>query len=134
SAAAVAPYVNAVRAGLRDLGYIEGKNLIIEYRFGDENYDRLPNLAAQLVHLNVDVLVTFAAPRTQAAKSATSTIPIVMAVTAAAVGTGLISPPPRPGGNVTRTTALKPELIAESPELLKKILPGMTHRAGLRNP
>src|SRR5215813_6226721 len=77
SAAAVAPYVNAVRAGLRDLGYIEGKNLIIEYRFGDDKYDRLPELAAQLVHLNIDVLVTFAAPGTQAAKSATSTIPIV---------------------------------------------------------
>ena len=98
SAAAVAPYVNAVREGLRDLGYIEGKNLIIEYRFGDGNYDRLPNLAAQLVHLNVDVLVTFAAPGTQAAKSATSTIPIVMAVTADAVGTGLIASLAHPGG------------------------------------
>jgi ABC transporter substrate binding protein len=82
SAAAAAPYVNAVRVGLRDLGYVEGQNLIVEYRFGDGNYDRLPNLAAQLVHLHVDVLVTFAAPGTQAAKSATSTIPIVMAVTA----------------------------------------------------
>jgi putative tryptophan/tyrosine transport system substrate-binding protein len=91
SAAAAAPYVNAVRVGLRDLGYVEGQNLIVEYRFGDGNYDRLPNLAAQLVHLNVDVLVTFAAPGTQAAKSATSTIPIVMAVTADAVGTGLIT-------------------------------------------
>src|SRR5690242_16774072 len=70
SAAAAAPYVNAVRVGLRDLGYVEGQNLIVEYRFGDGNYDRLPNLAAQLVHLNVDVLVTFAAPGTQAAKSA----------------------------------------------------------------
>src|SRR5262245_46001952 len=104
SAAAVAPYVNAVRAGLRDLGYIEGTNLIIEYRFGDGNYDRLPNLAARLVHLNVDVLVTFAAPGTQAAKSATSTIPIVMAVTADAVGTGLIASLAHPGGNVTGTT------------------------------
>ena len=98
SAAAVAPYVNAVRAGLRDLGYIEGKNLIIEYRFGDGNYDRLPNLAVELIHLNVDVLVTFAAPLTQAAKSATSTIPVVMAVTADAVGTGLIASLAHPGG------------------------------------
>ena len=74
SAPAVAPYVDAVRAGLHDLGYIEGKSLIIEYRFGDGNYERLPNLAAELVHLNVDVLVTFAAPGTQAAKSGTSKI------------------------------------------------------------
>ena len=121
-AAAVAPYVNAVRAGLRDLGYIEGKNLIIEYRFGDGNYDRLPNLAAQLVHLNVDVLVTFAAPGTQAAKSATSTIPIVMAVTADAVGTGLIASLAHPGGNVTGTTVLNPELMAKRLELLKESL------------
>jgi putative tryptophan/tyrosine transport system substrate-binding protein len=62
SAAAVAPYVNAVRAGLRDLGYIEGKNLIIEHRFGDDKYDRLPDLAAQLVHLNVDVLALLIHP------------------------------------------------------------------------
>jgi putative ABC transport system substrate-binding protein len=134
SAAAVAPYVNAVRAGLRDLGYIEGKNLIIEYRFGDGNYDRLPNLAGQLVHLNVDVLVTFAAPGTQAAKSATSTIPIVMAVTADAVGTGLIASLAHPGGNVTGTTVLNPELMAKRLELLKEIVPVMTHAAVLLNP
>jgi putative ABC transport system substrate-binding protein len=125
SAAAVAPYVNAVRAGLRDLGYIEGKNLIIEYRFGDGNYDQLPNLAAQLVHLNLDVLVTFAAPGTQAAKSATSIIPIVMAVTADAVGTGLIASLAHPGGNVTGTTVLNPELMAKRLELLKEIVPAI---------
>ena len=134
SAAAVAPYVNAVRAGLRDLGYIEGKNLIIEYRFGDDKYDRLPGLAAQLVHLNVDVLVTFAAPGTQAAKSATVTIPIVMAVTADAVGTGLIASLAHPGGNVTGTTVLNPELMAKRLELLKEIAPPMTQAAVLLNP
>jgi putative ABC transport system substrate-binding protein len=134
SAAAVAPYVNAVQAGLRDLGYIEGKNLIIEYRFGDGKYDRLPELAAQLVHLNVDVLVTFAAPGTQAAKSATTTIPIVMAVTADAVGTGLIASLAHPGGNVTGTTVLNPELMAKRLELLKEIAPAMTRAAVLLNP
>src|SRR5262245_4388833 len=128
------PYVNAVRAGLRDLGYIEGKNLIIEYRFGDGNYERLPNLAAQLVHLNVDVLVMFAAPGTQAAKSATSTIPIVMAVTADAVGTGLIATLAHPCGNVTGTTVLNPQLMAKRLELLKEIVPVMTHAAVLLNP
>jgi len=134
SAAAAAPYVDAVRAGLRDLGYIEGKNLIIEYRFGDGIYDRLPNLAAQLVHLNIDVLVTFAAPGTQAAKSATATIPIVMAVTADAVGTGLIASLAHPGGNVTGTTVLNPELMAKRLELLKEIVPAITRAAVLLNP
>src|SRR5262249_24958 len=133
SAAAVAPYVNAVRAGLRDLGYIEGKNLIIEYRFGDDKYDRLPDLAVQLAHLNVDVLVTFAAPGTQAAKSATVTIPIVMAVTADAVGTGLIASLAHPGGNVTGTTVLNPQLMAKRLELLKTIVPAMTQAAVLLN-
>jgi putative tryptophan/tyrosine transport system substrate-binding protein len=134
SEAAVAPYVDAVRAGLRDHGYIEGKNLIIEYRFGDGNYGRLPALAAQLVHLNVDVLVTFAAPGTQAAKSATKTIPIVMAVTADAVGTGLIASLAQPGGNVTGTTVLNPELMAKRLELLKELVPTMTQAAVLLNP
>jgi putative tryptophan/tyrosine transport system substrate-binding protein len=134
SAAAAAPYVNAVRAGLRDLGYIEGKNLTIEYRFGDGKYDRLRDLAAQLVHLDVDVLVTFAAPGTQAAKLATGTIPIVMAVTADAVGTGLIASLPHPGGNVTGTTVLNPELMAKRLELLKEIAPAMTQAAVLLNP
>jgi putative tryptophan/tyrosine transport system substrate-binding protein len=134
SAAAVAPYVEAIRAGLRDLGYIEGKNLIIEYRFGDGRYDRLPDLAAALVRLYVDVLVTFAAPGTQAAKSATATIPIVMAVTADAVGTGLIASLAHPGGNVTGTTVLNPELMAKRLELLKEVVPAMTHAAVLLNP
>ena len=134
SAPAAAPYVNAVREGLRDLGYIEGKNLIIEYRFGDGNYDRLPDLAVELVHLNIDVLVTFAAPGTQAAKSATSTIPIVMAVTADAVGTGLIASLAHPGGNVTGTTVLNPELMAKRLELLKEIVPAITRAAVLLNP
>jgi putative ABC transport system substrate-binding protein len=134
SETAVAPYVNAVRAGLRDFGYIEGTNLIIEYRFGDGNYDQLPALAAQLVHLNVDVLVTFAAPGTQAAKSATKTIPIVMAVTADAVGTGLVASLAHPGGNVTGTTVLNPELMAKRLELLKELVPTMTQAAVLLNP
>jgi putative tryptophan/tyrosine transport system substrate-binding protein len=134
SRACLAPYVNAVRAGLRDFGYIEGTNLIIEYRFGDGNYDQLPALAAQLVHLNVDVLVTFAAPGTQAAKSATKTIPIVMAVTADAVGTGLVASLAHPGGNVTGTTILNPELMAKRLELLKELVPTMTQAAVLLNP
>jgi putative ABC transport system substrate-binding protein len=133
SAAGAAPYVDAVRSGLRDLGYIEGKNLIIEYRFADGDYERLPDLAAQLVHLNLDVLVTFAAPGTQAAKSATVTIPIVMAVTADAIGTGLIASLAHPGGNVTGTTVLNPQLMAKRLELLKSIVPAVTQTAVLLN-
>jgi len=133
SAAGAAPYVDAVRSGLRDLGYLEGKNLIIEYRFADGYYDRLPDLAVQLAHLNVDVLVTFAAPGTQAAKSATVTIPIVMAVTADAVGTGLIASLAHPGGNVTGTTVLNPQLMAKRLELLKSIVPAVTQAAMLLN-
>ena len=133
SAAGAAPYVDAVRSGLRDLGYIEGKNLIIEYRFADGDYERLPDLAAQLVHLNLDVLVTFAAPGTQASKSATVTIPIVMAVTADAIGTGLIASLAHPGGNVTGTTVLNPQLMAKRLELLKSIVPAVTQTAVLLN-
>jgi putative ABC transport system substrate-binding protein len=109
------------------------KTLFIEYRFGDGEYDRLPDLAVQLVHLNLDVLVTFAAPGTQAAKSATVTIPIVMAVTADAVGTGLIASLAHPGGNVTGTTVLNPQLMAKRLELLKSIVPAVTQAAVLLN-
>jgi putative tryptophan/tyrosine transport system substrate-binding protein len=134
SASALAPYIEAIQAGLRDLGYVEGKNLVIESRFGEDKYDRLPDLAAELVRLNVDVLVTFAAPGTRAARSATSTIPIVMAVTADAVATGLIASLAHPGGNVTGTTILNPELMAKRLELLKGLVPTMTHAAVLLNP
>jgi putative tryptophan/tyrosine transport system substrate-binding protein len=102
-------------------------------RVNDGKYDRLPDLADQLVDLNVDVLVTFAAPGTQAAKSATVTIPIVMAVTADAIGTGLIASLAHPGGNVTGTTVLNPQLMAKRLELLTEIVPATTQAAVLLN-
>src|SRR5438270_2910398 len=93
--------IEMMRAGLRDLGYVEGKNITIEFRWAEGNYDRLPELAEELVKLNVDVIVTYAVPGALAAKQATTTIPIVMALSAEAVKLGLIARLSRPGGNVT---------------------------------
>ena len=126
--------VDAVRAGLRDLGYVEGKNFVIEFRWAEGMYDRLPGLAAELVRLKVDVIVTGGTPGARAAKQATTTIPIVMAVAGDAVATGLIASLPRPGGNVTGTTYFDPELHAKRLELLKQAVPRATRIAVLINP
>jgi ABC-type uncharacterized transport system substrate-binding protein len=96
-----APRVAALRAGLRDLGWIEGRNILIEFRWAEGNYDRLPALAEELIRLNIDVLVTHGAAGALAAKNATSTIPIVIAAVGDMVTLGLISSLSRPGGNVT---------------------------------
>ncbi len=133
SAADYATRVDAVRAGLRDRGYVEGKNLVIEYRWADGRYERLPGLAAELVRLNVDVLVTHSTPGTLAAKGATTTIPIVSAVSGDAVAAGLVASLARPGGNVTGSTFFDPELSAKRLELLKEILPRATRFAALAN-
>jgi putative ABC transport system substrate-binding protein len=126
--------VEAVRAGLRDLGYEEGKNIIIEYRWAEGRYDRLPGLAADLVRLGVDLIVTQGTPGTQAAKQATTTIPIVMAVSGDAIATGLIASLKEPGGNVTGSTFFNPELCAKRLEILKEALPSITRVALLLNP
>ena len=98
-----APRVEAFRAGLRDLGYVEGKNIVIEFRFAEGQYDRLPELAAELVRLKVDVIVTHSVPGALAAKQATATnsIPVVMTNVADAVGAGVVGSLARPGGNIT---------------------------------
>jgi putative ABC transport system substrate-binding protein len=116
----------AFRAGLRDLGYQEGRDFVIEYRWADGNYDRLPALAADLVRLKVDVIVTHGTPGVLAAKQATTTIPIVMASVGDALGSGLVSSLPQPGGNVTGLTFFNPELAAKRIELLKEAMPGLT--------
>jgi putative ABC transport system substrate-binding protein len=134
SIAAYKSRVDAVRAGLRDLGYVEGKNLVMEFRWADGMYDRLPNLAAELVRLKVDVIVTGGTPGTRAAKQATKTIPIVMAVSGDAVATGLIASLARPGGNITGTTYFDPELAAKRLELLKEAVPRATRVGVLTNP
>ena len=118
--------LEAFRAGLRDLGYQEGRNIVIEYRWADGKYDRLPALFADLVRLKVDVIVTHGTPGVLAAKQATSTIPIVMAVVGDALGSGVVSSLARPDGNITGLTFFNPELAAKRLELLKEAMPGLT--------
>lgn len=126
---------NAFRAGLAVLGYVEGKNLVIETRWLEGGkYDQLPELAAQLVDLKVDVIVTYATPGVSAAKRATRTIPIVFATVGDAVAVGLVSSLARPGGNVTGTTYFLPELAAKRLVLLKQAMPGLVRAGVLFNP
>ena len=134
SASSYASRVEALRAGLRDLGYVEGRNLLIEFRVADGKYDRLVDLATELVRLEVEVIVTGGTPGTRAAKQATATIPIVMAVSGDAVATGLIDSLARPGGNITGTTYFDPELHAKRLELLKATVPRATRIGTLINP
>jgi putative tryptophan/tyrosine transport system substrate-binding protein len=134
SASTHANRVEALRAGLRELGYVEEKNILIENRWAEGKYDRLPGLAAELVHLKVDVLVTFGTPGTLAAKQTTTTIPIVMAGSGDAVATGIVSSLARPGGNITGSTLFIPELMAKRLELLKEAMPRTGRVAVLVNP
>jgi putative ABC transport system substrate-binding protein len=124
----------AFRAGLRELGYQEGRNIVIEFRWADEDYERLPALFAEMVRLNVDVIVTHGTPGVLAAKRATTTIPIVFASTGDAVASGLVASLARPGGNVTGLTFFNPELAAKRLELLKEVIPGLTDVGILLNP
>jgi putative tryptophan/tyrosine transport system substrate-binding protein len=121
--ASVSTQIDAFRQGLRDLGWIEGKNISIEYRDAEGQADRLRALAAELVGLKVDVIVTVDTPPTQAAKQATDTVPIVIAVSADPVGAGLVASLARPGGNVTGLSLLAPETDQKTLELLKEMLP-----------
>jgi putative ABC transport system substrate-binding protein len=123
SDASVSAQIDAFRQGLRDLGWVEGKSISIVYRDAAGQADRLPALAAELVGLNVDVIVTVDTPPTQAAKQATSTIPIVIAVSADPVGAGLVSSLAHPGGNTTGLSLLAPETDQKNLELLKEMLP-----------
>jgi ABC-type uncharacterized transport system substrate-binding protein len=127
-------WVEAFRSGLHDLGYVEGKNIVIEYRWSEGKYDRLPGLTAELVHLGIDILVTYGTPATRAAKQATTTIPIVMAISGDAIATGLIISLNRPGGNITGSTFFNPELCAKRLELIKEAVPSTTRVGVLFNP
>jgi ABC-type uncharacterized transport system substrate-binding protein len=134
SARALDGRIAALRAGLRDLGYIEGRNVAIEFRWADGEYQRLPELAAELVRLKVDVIVTHAAPGTRAAMQATATIPIVMAVVGDAVASGFIASLARPGGNLTGSTYFNPELCAKRLEMVKDAFPRARRVGFLFNP
>jgi putative ABC transport system substrate-binding protein len=112
------------RAGLRDLGYVEGDNIFIDFRWAEGNYLRLAEFAAELVRLKVDLLATYGTPATLAAKQATTTMPIVMIVSGDAIATGIVASLARPGGNVTGSTFFGPELNAK----------GVEHRQSRRHP
>jgi putative ABC transport system substrate-binding protein len=122
--------VTAFQQGLRDLGYIEGKNILVEYRYQEGKAERGPVLVAELVKLKVDVLVLVPSPAIRAAKQATKTIPIVMATTADPVATGLIDSLARPGGNITGLTRITRDLNGKRLELLKEVVP-TTSRVGV---
>jgi putative ABC transport system substrate-binding protein len=129
SPAVNATRIEALRQGLRELGYVEGKNILIEWRYAEGKVDRLPSLAAQLVHLKVDLIVTAASPPTRAAKELTSTIPIVMAFDDDPVGSGFVASLARPGGNVTGLSSLALEIGGKQLELLKEIIPRLSRVA-----
>ena len=121
----------AFRQGLRDLGYVEGKNIVIEWRYAEGKLDRLPALAAEVVRLKVDVIVTGGATVTRAVKEATNTIPIVMGFDTDPVGNGFVASLARPGGNITGLATFAPEISGKQLELLKEIVPRLSRVAVL---
>jgi ABC-type uncharacterized transport system substrate-binding protein len=134
SATAYASQLRGFRQGLADLGYIERTTLVIEYRWAEGKTERLPDLAVELVRSNMEVIVAHGTPGILAAKRATATIPIVMATSGDAEGSGLVASLAQPGGNVTGSTFFNPELVAKRFELLKETLPGLTEVGLLLNP
>lgn len=123
----------AFRTGLREHGYREGHDIVIEYRWADSNYERLPALLAELVRLNVDVIVTHGTPGALAAKGANLTTPVVIAVVGDAVASGAVASLARPGGNITGLTFFQPELNVKRIELLKEAVPDLTNVGVLLN-
>ena len=134
TAASYAKQFEALQAGLHDLGYLEGKNIVIHSRWAEEKYDRLAALANELIAQKVDVLVTHGTPATSALKKATATIPIVMAVSGDADKTGLIQTLARPGGNVTGLTYFAADQISKRLEVMKEAIPSLNRVALLVNP
>ena len=134
TASSLAVLLEAFRQELRKLGWIEGKNIAIEYRFAEQKNERLPELAAELVRLKVDLIVTSGALTALVAKKATSTIPIVMASSVDPVGEGLIGSLARPGGNVTGFSSLGAELNTKRLEILKDAVPKLARVGLLRTP
>ncbi len=133
SSAVNAARVPPFRDGLRDLGYVEGKNIILEQRYADGKVDRLPGLAAELVAANVDVIVTGGPLDTRAAKKATHKIPIVMTFDNDPVGNGFVTSLAQPGGNITGLSTLAPELSGKQLELLQEIVPKLSRVAVFGN-
>ena len=134
TAALEAHLVGPFRDGLRDLGYLEGRNALIEYRWAEGQYERFPALIAQLIALKVDVIVTAGTPATQAVKKATTSVPLVMVAVGDPVGTGIVASLKRPGGNITGLTSIAEETEGKRLELLREVLPTVSRVAVLSNP
>jgi putative tryptophan/tyrosine transport system substrate-binding protein len=126
--------IDAFRARLRELGYVEGQNLLIEYRYGDGKYEKLPQLAADLVRLQMHVIFAYGTPGARAAKNATNNIPIVFGVVSDPLAAGLVASLTRPGGNVTGVTPNNPDLSAKRVSLLKEAVPPASRVGVLENP
>jgi len=129
TAMSFAPRTQAFLGGLRDLGYVEGKTVAIEWKWGQDQVDRLPHLAAELVGSQVDVIVTGGTPAARALKNATRTIPIVMAMVGDPVGAGLVEGLDRPGGNATGLSVVATDLSGKRLQLLNEIVPGLSYIA-----
>jgi len=121
------PFLEDFRQGLRELGYVEGRNVQLEIRWGEGKLERMPALAAELVRLNVDVIVAVSSPAVLAAKQATRTIPIVMPLSSDPVGDGLVASLARPGGNLTGLSLMTPDSVAKRLQLLKEVFPNLAH-------
>jgi putative tryptophan/tyrosine transport system substrate-binding protein len=133
SASALTGQLDAFRQGLRELGYVEGKNIVVEYRYADGKVDRVPELAADLVRLKVDVIVSYQTPSVLALKKASATIPIVFAMLSFPIENGIVATFARPGGNATGLTVLSEELNGKRLELLKEAAPKVTRIGVLSN-
>ena len=125
--------IGPFRAGLRDLGYLEGQNIAIEYRWAEGKYARFPSLIDELIALDVEVIVTAGTPATLALKKATTSVPVVMIAVGDPVGTGIVPALHAPGGNITGLTSISPELDGKRLELLRQVVPGVSHIAVLWN-
>ncbi len=133
TAALEANLVEPFREGLRDLGYVEGQNILIEYRWAEGEYDRFPALTAELIALKVDVIVTAGTPASLAVKKAATSIPLVMVAVGDPVATGLVASLGRPGGNITGLTSISSEMEGKRLELLREVVPKISHIAVLWN-
>ena len=134
TAALEANLVGPFREGLRDLGYEEGRNVVIEYRWAEAKYERLPALIAELIALKVDVIVTAGTPAALAVKKATTSVPLVMVAVGDPVGTGVVASLARPGGNITGLTSIALDLEGKRLELIREVIPKLSYVAVLWNP
>jgi putative ABC transport system substrate-binding protein len=134
TAALEANLVGPFRDALRELGYEEGRNIAIEYRWAEGLYERFPALVAELIAQKVDVIVTAGTPATLAVKAATTSVPLVMVAVGDPVGTGIVASLGRPGGNITGLSSIAPELEGKRLELLRELIPNLSHVAVLSNP